>query len=287
VPPLRSDAGWEPLDVEDLGESSVQGRGGGSEVANIGSGSALAVPRLSQVSFPNFPLPWEDDSSVSPNNRDREGAVSGMADSIILPGSVEILAKASSQAKSARNSSPAKSLIKRGFLGSRVTPPPTVLDDVITTPASPAPPTMPMVKGATSLSDGAADLGRSISQSGASTSSVSKSQVGYFRRVKEKVAKQLTKNKELLAEAVAVNPGEGMEGYSKEVHSVMKVVPVVRMTWGGDDNKMLDLLSARERNAKGMRELKNLDCPISPMKGQRRRGGVGSKNDYSFPPEVH
>jgi hypothetical protein len=24
-----------------------------------------------------------------------------------------------------------------------------------------------------------------------------------------------------------------------------------------------------------------------PVKSQRRRGGVGSKNDYSFPPKVH
>jgi hypothetical protein len=42
-----------------------------------------------------------------------------------------------------------------------------------------------------------------------------------------------------------------------------------------------------------MRELKNLDCSISPVKCQRRRagpgggGGVGSKNAFSFPPEVH
>jgi hypothetical protein len=41
---------------------------------------------------------------------------------------------------------------------------------------------------------------------------------------------------------------------------------VVGMTLGGDDTKMLDLLSATERKAKGMRELKNLDCSISPMK---------------------
>ena len=99
-----------------------------------------------------------------------------------------------------------------------------------------------MVKGATSLPDGMADLGRSLSQLVPSTSAVSKSQLGYFRRVKEKVAKQLIKNKEMLAETVVVNPGEGVEGYSKEVHSVMNVASVVGMTWGGDDNKLLDLL---------------------------------------------
>jgi hypothetical protein len=91
----------------------------------------------------------------------------------------------------------------------------------------------------------------------------------------------------MLAEVVAVNPGEGVEEYSKEVHNAMNVASVVGMTWGGDDNKMLDLLFARERKAKGMRELKNLDCSISPVKSQRRRGGVWFKNDFSFPPEVH
>jgi hypothetical protein len=68
---------------------------------------------------------------------------------------------------------------------------------------------------------------------------------------------------------------------------VIGVASVAGMTWGGDDNKLLDLLSARERKAKGMRELKNLDCPMSPVKSQCRGGGVGSKIDYSFPPKVH
>jgi hypothetical protein len=44
-----------------------------------------------------------------------------------------------------------------------------------------------------SLSVGAANVGRSLSQSASSTSFVSKSQLGYFRRVKDKVAKQLNK----------------------------------------------------------------------------------------------
>jgi hypothetical protein len=42
--------------------------------------------------------------------------------------------------------------------------------------------------------------------------SVSKSQMGYSRRVKEKVAKQLHKNKELLVEVVAETPMEGGGG---------------------------------------------------------------------------
>jgi hypothetical protein len=37
-------------------------------------------------------------------------------------------------------------------------------------------------------------------------SSVSKSQLGYSQRVKEKIAKQLHKNKELLAEIVVKTP---------------------------------------------------------------------------------
>ena len=133
-----------------------------------------------------------------------------------------------------------------------------------------APPALPGVKGATSLPAGAAALGRSLSHPVASTSAVSKSQLGYFRRVKEKVAKQLIENKEMLAETMVVNPGEGVEGYSKEVHSVMDMASMVGMTWGGDGNKLLDLLSARERKAKRMRELKNLDYSISPVKSQRR-----------------
>jgi hypothetical protein len=37
---------------------------------------------------------------------------------------------------------------------------------------------------------------------------------------------------------------------------------------------------------RGMRELKNLDCTVSLVKGQRRRGFLGSNNDFSFPPKV-
>jgi hypothetical protein len=51
--------------------------------------------------------------------------------------------------------------------------------------------------------------------------------------------------------------------------------------------KMLDMLSARERKTKGLRELKNLDCSVSPVKSQRRQGRNGSKYAITFPPEVH
>jgi hypothetical protein len=65
-----------------------------------------------------------------------------------------------------------------------------------------------------SHSYGADELDRSLSQAfpcmtegGAPIySSVSKSQLGYSQRVKEKIAKQLHKNKELLAEVVVKTP---------------------------------------------------------------------------------
>ena len=41
---------------------------------------------------------------------------------------------------------------------------------------------------------------------------------------------------------------------------------------------------------KGKRELKNLECSINYEaleRCQRRQGCVGSKNAFSFPPEVH
>ena len=64
-----------------------------------------------------------------------------------------------------------------------------------------------------------------------SEASVSLSQLAYSRRVKEKVTKQLHKNKELLAESVGVTQ-VGTKGYSKAALDAMKVAPVVGMTWG-------------------------------------------------------
>jgi hypothetical protein len=80
---------------------------------------------------------------------------------------------------------------------------------------------------------------------------------------------------------------EGEEGYSSEVYRKMKMASLMGVTWGGEDKKMLDMLSARERKAKGLRELKNLDCSVSPVKSQRRKGRNGSKFATTFPPEVH
>jgi hypothetical protein len=68
------------------------------------------------------------------------------------------------------------------------------------------------------------------------------SQLAYSRWVKEKVTKQLHKNKELLAKSVGVTQ-VGTKGYSKAVLDTMKFAPVVGMTWGGEDNKMLEMFS--------------------------------------------
>jgi hypothetical protein len=46
---------------------------------------------------------------------------------------------------------------------------------------------------------------------------------------------------------------------------------------------MLNLLSTRKRKTKGTREHKNLDCPMSPVKSQHRRGVLGLKSIIPFP----
>jgi hypothetical protein len=91
--------------------------------------------------------------------------------------------------------------------------------------------------------------------------------LGYSRRVKEKVAKQLNMNKELLAEVVVETPVEGVEGYSKGVLDAMNSAPIVGLSWGGEDKNLLDFFSVMDKRepiidistskVKGMRELKN------------------------------
>jgi hypothetical protein len=60
----------------------------------------------------------------------------------------------------------------------------------------------------------------------------------------------------------------------------------VGLTWGGEDNKWKPFVDVSSPKVKGMRELKNLDCTISLVKCQHLRGFSGSKNTFSFPPEV-
>jgi hypothetical protein len=59
--------------------------------------------------------------------------------------------------------------------------------------------------------------------------------------VKEKVAKQLLKNKELLAKVVAETLVEGVEGYPKVVLDAVNFAPVVDLSWEGDKKRVLDL----------------------------------------------
>jgi hypothetical protein len=111
---------------------------------------------------------------------------------------------------------------------------------------------------------------------------------------------ELIKNKELIADKVANMP---TEGYPKEVIRTLNFAPVVGLSWGGEDKRMLNLLSEIEKEkrelaapkVKGKRELKNLECSLnfeasgkrsSQAKCQRRQGSLGSKNVLSFPPEV-
>jgi hypothetical protein len=69
---------------------------------------------------------------------------------------------------------------------------------------------------------------------------------------------------------------------------------------GDDEKSLLNLFSNIKKEwkpskVKGKRELKNLECSInykarersSPEKCHCQRGCVGTKNAFSFPPEVH
>jgi hypothetical protein len=102
--------------------------------------------------------------------------------------------------------------------------------------------------------------------------------------------------KQLHVEVVVETPVEGVESYSKGVLDAMNLAPVVGLSWRGEDKNLLDLFSVIDKRepivgvfapkVKRMRELKNLDCSISPMKCQRWRGFFRSKNVFSFPPNV-
>jgi hypothetical protein len=133
-------------------------------------------------------------------------------------------------------------------------------------------------------------------------SPISKSQIGYARRVKEKLAKQLHKNKELFAEVVADTSEKGEESYSEVVLDAVKFASNMGLSCGeGDDKKsLLNRFSnikkeQKPSKVKEKRELKNLECSInyearersSLERCHRQQGCVGTKNAFSFPPEVH
>jgi hypothetical protein len=156
----------------------------------------------------------------------------------------------------------ALSLIQRGFFGPRAASPTSSRGSS-------------QGKGALSsslpeisvLSLGAAEVGLNPT--------VSKSEVVYARRVKKEISKQLFKNKEILAKVATDIPSEG---FSKEVISTMNFASVVGLSWGGDDKRMLNLLSKIEKGkqelaapkVKEKRKLKNLECSfIIEASGQR------------------
>jgi hypothetical protein len=212
------------------------------------------------VRYPDFHLPWESDSEADGESESGE-SIDGETNSVV---SVPM------------DPPPVKSMIKRGFFGPRAAVSSTV---VIESPPDPA---GELIRRG-SLSVGMADLDRDLSHPMSPKSGISKPELEYFRRVKEKAAKQRSKNKELLVEDL----DDGVQGYSNEVHRTMKMASVMGVTWGGEDKKMLDTLAVRERKAKGLRELKNLDCSVSPVKSQRRQGRNSSKFANTFPREVH
>jgi hypothetical protein len=125
-------------------------------------------------------LPWEVDELASPSCRDKEASSSG------VEGGTQMV----------RPPVPLKSLLRRGFLG------PSLQEDKqgvhsTATIVSPSPQVY------------ASSNRTVVTESNPINSSVS----WYNRRVKGKVAKQLNKNKELIAEAVGVLPvGEGGSG---------------------------------------------------------------------------
>ena len=76
-------------------------------------------------------------------------------------------------------------------------------------------------------------------------SSISKSQIGYTRRVKEKIAQQLHKNKELFAEVVEETVEKGVENYLEVVQDAVKFASIMRLFCdeGGVKKSHLNLFS--------------------------------------------
>ena len=135
-------------------------------------------------------------------------------------------------------SSPAKGLLRQGFLGSRTTSPSpsstlAIEEDFSTSQVmgSPIEKSLANVSMAALLglfcgsSLGAAELGMrfhyshpGMTESGPPIySSVSKSQLGYSWRVNKNIGKQLNKNKKMLAEVVADPPVVGLEGGCRDI----------------------------------------------------------------------
>jgi hypothetical protein len=165
-----------------------------------------------------FALPWEVDVPASSSCREKEVFSSGVGINQVV-----------------RPSAPAKSLIRRGFLGPRaVSPSPVVLKEimpVLTGKKSTVPVIFPSLsEDKQGVQPPVADV-LPLSQvcssaNGTKVSSVSVSQLWYNRRVKEKVAKQLNKNKVLIAEAVGVIPVVGED----RVANALNLAPVLGLS---------------------------------------------------------
>jgi hypothetical protein len=235
-----------------------------------------------------FALPWEVDEPASPSCRDEEASSSG------VEGGTQMV----------RCPAPMKSLLRRGFLGPRIgSPHPVVLKEVLpvfktsdistkdVASSISGPVIIPSLledkQGVHSTATFVLPSSQVCESSNRTVvtepNPINSSVSWYNRRVKGKVAKQLNKNKELIAEAVGVL----LVGGGDRVSDTLNLAPVLGLSWGGEDKKLWDIIEATVPKVKGMRELKNLDCDISPVKDKRRRGWSGSKNARSFPPEVH
>ena len=139
-----------------------------------------------------FAIPWEVDEPVSPHCKDNEVTSSRVEDNQVD--------------EPVRPSAPAKSLIRSGFFGPRAAPPPPVVlkevspvrkekDPIPEVGSSSIAAVLPLSQ-VSSSSDGAT-VKETRRESGTPTnSSLSLSQLWYTRRVKEKVVKQLNKNKD-------------------------------------------------------------------------------------------
>jgi hypothetical protein len=188
--------------------------------------SVVVAPAMGCVGLPVSPPVFPVGVLVSPT----EGVAS--ISPVEAPVSLGLVGDAPASelvvALSDRNSIPAKGLIRRGFFGPSGIPHSQPEDDGS--------------KGAPGLS-----------------SSVSKSQMGFSKRRKDKLAKQ--------------------PPYSEEVLQAMKLAPFMGISVSGkDENKSLALLSAIDKEhkkdaaavkreaatqrVKGLRELKNLDCSM-------------------------
>jgi hypothetical protein len=104
-----------------------------------------------------------------------------------------------------------------------------------------------------SYSDGASMVEPKRESGTPSNSSVSMSQLWYTLRVKEKVAKQLNKNKVLIVEVVGVIPVVGED----RVANALNLTPVLGLSWRFEDKKLWDLVEASVPKVKGVRAKKS------------------------------